>query len=237
MRICGDLHIHTALSSCAQEDMTPNNIINMALLAELDVIAVTDHNSCENVKAVIKAAEGTELVVVPGLEVQTREEVHVLALFEQLDRALILQGEVYAHLPGRQAPPKILQKQHFLNEDDEVMGFCDKLLGFASSLTIEEVFRLTRQLGGAMIPAHIDRKSSSILSNLGFIPENLDLATLEISMYAPRSEYEAQYPRHRILQNSDAHELGHIGIVSNVLDLEVKTAAEVIHLLNTWAAI
>ncbi|MFQ9798782.1 MAG: hypothetical protein ACLR23_07385 [Clostridia bacterium] len=118
---------------------------------------------------------------------QTREEVHVVALFEQMDQALILQGEVYAHLPGRQAPPKILQRQHFLSEDDEVMGYCDKLLGFASSLTIEEVFRLTRQLGGAMIPAHIDRKSNSILSNLGFIPEDLDLATLEISMYAPRA--------------------------------------------------
>ena len=93
MRICGDLHIHTALSSCAQEDMTPNNIVNMALLAELDVIAVTDHNSCGNAEVVMKAAEGTDLVVVPGLEVQTREEVHVLALFGELDRALILQRE------------------------------------------------------------------------------------------------------------------------------------------------
>ena len=217
--------------------MTPNNIVNMALLAELDVIAVTDHNSCGNAEVVMKAAEGPDLVVVPGLEVQTREEVHVLALFGELDRALILQREVYAHLPGRQAPPKILQRQRFLSEDDEVMGYCDKLLGFATSLTVEDVFGLTRQLGGAMLPAHIDRKSNSILSNLGFIPEDLDLATLEISMYAPRSEYETRYPRHRILQNSDAHELGHIGIVSNVLDLEAKTAAEVIQLLNTRAAI
>lgn len=237
MRVYGDLHIHTALSSCAQEDMTPNNILNMAMLAELDVIAVTDHNSCGNAEAVMRAAEGTELLVIPGMEVQTREEVHVLTLFERLEQALHLQERVYAHLPGRQAPPKIMQKQIFLNADDEAAGLCDKLLGFACSLTIEEVFELTRQLGGTMLPAHIDRKSCSVLSNLGFIPEDLDLTALEISMYAPRSEYEAQYPRHRILQNSDAHELGHIGIVSNALDLEAKTAAEVIHLLNTKAAI
>ena len=237
MRVYGDLHIHTALSSCAQEDMTPNNIVNMAMLAELGVIAVTDHNSCGNAGAVMRAAEGTGLLVIPGLEVQTREEVHVLTLFERLEQALLLQEQVYAHLPERQAPPKILQRQAFLNEDDEAAGYCDKLLGFACRLTIEEVFALARQLGGTMLPAHIDRKSCSILSNLGFIPEDLDLSALEISMYAPRSEYEAQYPRHRILQNSDAHELGHIGIVSNALDLEAKTAAAVIHLLNTKAAV
>ena len=123
MNIVCDLHMHSALSPCALEEMTPNNMVNMALLQELTAIAVTDHNSCRNAAAVMEVAQGTGLVVVPGLEVQTREEVHVVTLFQSLDDALAMQEEVYAALPDMKAPAKIRNKQLLMDAEDEVVGY------------------------------------------------------------------------------------------------------------------
>ncbi len=232
-KITCDLHIHSALSPCALDDMTPNNIVNMALLEELTAIAVTDHNSCENAAAAMDAALGTGLVVIPGLEVQTREDVHVVTLFPSIESAHAMQQHVYDALPPMKAPAKIRAKQLLLDDEDEVIGECEKLLGFSCELTLEKVVSLAAELGGIAIPAHIDRKSFSVLSNLGFLPEDLSLTTLEISMYAEMDEYIKKYPDFRIIQDSDSHELGHIGLVRNTIEVETVSPNGIIRALKT----
>ncbi len=232
-KITCDLHIHSALSPCALDDMTPNNIVNMALLEELTAIAVTDHNSCENAAAAMNAALGTGLVVIPGLEVQTREDVHVVTLFPSIESAYAMQRHVYDALPPMKAPAKIRAKQLLLDDEDEVTGECEKLLGFSCELTLEKVVNLAAELGGIAIPAHIDRKSFSVLSNLGFLPEDLSLTTLEISMYAEMDEYIKKYPDFRIIQDSDSHELGHIGLVRNTVEVETVSPNGIIRALKT----
>lgn len=233
MKITCDLHIHSALSPCALEDMSPNNIVNMALLEELTAIAVTDHNSCDNAAAVMKVAAGTGLVVIPGMEVQTREEVHVVTLFPNLDAAYAMQQYVYDTLPSMKVPAKILSKQLLMDEEDEVVGQLERLLGFSCGLSIEETVDLARKCGGLAFPAHIDRKSCSVISNLGFIPEDLSVTTLEVSMYSDMREYEEKYPQYRIVTDSDAHELGHIGMVRNTLEVETVSVNGILRVLNT----
>ena len=233
MLITCDLHIHSALSPCALNDMTPNNIVNMALLEELTAIAVTDHNSCENAEAAMKVAMGTGLVVIPGMEVQTREDIHVVTLFPGIEEARAMQQLVYDALPPIPAPKKQREKQLIMDDDDEIVGNCDKLLNMSADLSIDEVVRLAAELNGVAFPAHIDRKSMSILASLGFIPKSLPVKTLEVSMFADKEPYELEYPAYRIVTDSDSHELGHIGMVRNTLDVETVSAHGIIKVLNT----
>lgn len=232
MNIVCDLHMHSALSPCALEEMTPNNMVNMALLQELTAIAVTDHNSCRNAAAVMEVAQGTGLVVVPGLEVQTREEVHVVTLFQSLDDALAMQEEVYAALPDMKAPAKIRNKQLLMDAEDEVVGYEEKLLGFSCNMSIEQVVARAAHHGGLAVPAHIDRKSCSILSNLGFIPEDLQFPTLELSMYAEREKYETKFSKYRLLSASDAHELGFVGMAPCELKVDTVSAHGILQVLK-----
>ena len=232
MEIVCDLHMHSALSPCALNEMTPNNMVNMALLSGLTAIAVTDHNSCRNAESVMQVAQGTGLVVVPGLEVQTREEVHVVTLFQNLDDALAMQEAIYKTLPSMRAPEKIRAKQLVLNADDEVVAEEEAMLSMSSTLTLEQVVCQALSLGGLAIPAHVDRKSCSILSNLGFIPEDLQFPTLELSMYAEKEAYEKRFPQYRLISASDAHELGFIGMAPATLEVETVSAHGILEALR-----
>lgn len=233
MKILCDLHMHSALSPCALDEMTPNNMVNMALLQELTAIAVTDHNSCRNAEMVMKVAQGTGLVVVPGLEVQTREEVHVVTLFQKLEDALAMQEEVYAALPAMQAPAKIQKKQLIMDDEDEVAGYEGKMLSMSCEMSFEAVVARGTANHGLAIPAHIDRKSCSVLSNLGFIPNDLHFPTLELSMYADREQYMAKYAQqYRLITASDAHELGLIGMAPTELDVESVSAHGILQVLS-----
>lgn len=232
MDINCDLHLHTALSPCALEEMSPNNLVNMALICGLDAIAVTDHNSCENAEAVMKVAEGTDLVVLPGLEVETVEEIHMVCLFETIEQAIDLQKEVYSKLPLRPNNPRIFGDQLLMDTEDEPIGKVDKLLSFSTAISIDVLVPMVRDMMGVCIPAHIDRPSYSVLSNLGTLPEHLYLPVLEISRFAHIKEYQDMYPNHLIIQASDAHELGYIGTGAFVLAVEEKSAAAIIKALR-----
>ncbi len=233
MKINCDLHIHTALSPCSVADMTPNNIVNMSLLNELDVIAITDHNSCENVEAVMKVAAGTELLVIPGMEVETREEIHVVCLFESLEQVMTLQNIVYNELPKLKNKPKIFGEQLRIDHEDEVIDHLDKLLSFATNISIDELVDQVEQLGGICIPAHIDRPSYSIISNLGMIPEHLHFPTLEISRHSVLNEFVDKYSGNRLIQSSDAHELGFIGSCGQVIEVKERTVLSVLQALQS----
>jgi len=221
MEVKYDFHIHTALSPCALDEMTPNNIVNMALISEISVIAVTDHNTCGNIEAVITVAKDTGLVVIPGMEIETREEIHVICLFTTILNVYKMQEYVYRNLPKLKNKSKVLGHQFLLDSSDERVGEEERLLSFATDMTFEEVISTTWELGGIAIPAHIDRPSYSVISNLGMLPQNELLTCLEVSQYCEYNEYVTKFSDYTILQSSDSHELGIIGICNKTLDIEL----------------
>ncbi len=181
MKIYTDFHIHTALSPCGDNDMTPNNIINMAKIKGLDAIAITDHNSCENVSACMEVGKENDLIVIPGMELQTREDVHVLCLFSELDTALEFQNFVYSKLPPLKNNVNLFGEQLIFDKYDNIIGHNERLLLTASDLTLNDAFKKVNELNGAFIPAHIDRDNFGIVFTLGFIPKDLTMSTVEYS--------------------------------------------------------
>jgi len=208
-----DLHIHTVLSACAEAEMLPDLIVARAQEEGLDLIAVTDHNSAENAAAVIRAGQGTGIVVWPGMEVQSREEVHLLCLFDTLEQALRWQETVYASLPPLKNRPEVFGEQVVLAADGEPIGYNERLLATSTSLSVEEVVRGVRALGGLCVPAHVDRPMYSIIANLGFIPADLDIPGVEISHLLAAKEARTRFPqlaRYGLIADSDAHRLSEI---------------------------
>ncbi len=232
MKINYDLHIHSALSACALGEMTPNNIVNMSLLCELDVIAVTDHNAGGNVASVMKVADETPLVVIPGMEVETLEEIHMVCLFETVEEVINLQDEIFKRLPNRKNNTKVFGEQILFDHEDEEVGRIDQLLSFSAGISIDVLTEYVRSHGGVCIPAHIDRPSYSIISNLGMLPEGLSYPVLELSRYCLMADYKKKYGDHLLIQNSDAHELGHIGVCNGELEVEERTVHGVLERLK-----
>lgn len=229
MKLSYDLHIHSALSPCADNDMTPNNIVNMAILKGLDMIAVTDHNSCKNVRAVTEAAAG-RILVVPGLEVETAEEVHVVCYFPDVGSAEQMGKIVEERLPKLKNETGIFGNQYYMDSRDEIVGEEEFLLVSATSMDIYEVFSEVSRLGGAAVPAHIDRSSYSVISNLGFLPPDLDITALEITK-SNRERLGKAYKDFKILTNSDAHYLWDISEAENFINISSKTTKNLIDFL------
>lgn len=229
MKLSYDLHIHSALSPCADNDMTPNNIVNMALIKGLDIIAVTDHNSCANVRAVAEAAGG-RILVIPGMEIETAEEVHVACYFPDIESAEKMGQLVRSRMLEIKNETEIFGNQYYMNSEDEVTGEEDILLVSASSIDIYEVFSAVQRLGGAAVPAHIDRTSYSIISNLGFLPPDIDIASVEITK-ANRDKLREDYTGYNILTNSDAHYLWDISEPENFLNISSKSTKNLIDFL------
>ena len=212
MRLHYDFHIHSCLSPCGDSDMSPNNIVNMALLAGLDAIALTDHNSCRNCPAVLEVARGNGLVVLPGMELCCAEEAHVVCLFSSLEGALAFQETVRPTLPPVPNRPEIFGEQLILNADDLVIGQEPLLLTTASSISVDHVAALARTYGGTAFPAHIDRPSYSIPAALGDIP-SVGFSAAELTVTAAENELLQRYPEIRgkvLLRSSDAHYLHQI---------------------------
>lgn len=231
MKLKYDFHIHSALSPCALDEMTPNNIYNMSLIMELDAIAVTDHNSARNIKA-INELNDNKIIIIPGMEVESKEEIHIVCLFLDENSVYNMQNYVYEHLPKRKNKPSVLGRQLVLNSEDDVIEEEEKLLSFATSLSFEEILEYTASLGGIAIPAHIDRPSYSVISNLGILPEHPLLTSLEVSQYADYEKYKEEYGRFKVIQSSDAHELGFIGICNRYLEVKEKSISSIFEALK-----
>lgn len=221
-----DFHIHSCLSPCGDNDMTPNNIVNMAYIAGAQAIAITDHNAVGNVKPVMKLGESIGIKVIPGMEVETAEEVHILTLFKDLKSAEEAAKVVYEHLPPIKNKPEIFGNQFFMNEDDEITGEEERLLISPTSLSINQVFELVKSVGGLAIPAHVDRHSYSVLTNLGFIPEELGATWIELSNTVSDADLyihsRQDLEKYKVLQNSDAHYLKDIMSKENFLPCEIS---------------
>ena len=224
-----DLHIHTCLSPCADLSMSPKNIIAEILEKEINIIAISDHNSAENLPGVVKAAAGKPVVILPGMEICSSEEIHVLALFDSMDSANAMQSFVYDHLHG-QNDPEVFGMQVIANEFDEVEGFQDRLLIGATDIPIGEVVDRIRRLNGLAIASHIDRESFSVISQLGFIPDSLKFDALEISSNISNKDAQVrfnEYGRYSFIRNSDAHFLNQIGSQTTMFRLEEPTLGEI----------
>lgn len=222
-----DFHIHTCLSPCTELDMSPKGILISAKKKELDIIGICDHNSSENALAVMNAAKKMNIHVFPGMEVTSQEEVHVLALFDEIENALKLQKFVYKNLPGEN-DEKAFGMQVVVNEKEEVLGFNNKLLIGATTIPLEEVIRLIHSFSGIAIASHIDRESFSIIGQLGFIPDNLELDALEISPNISFEEAKKRYTHHfPITCSSDAHYPDDIGKSFTTLLLQDVSVAEI----------
>jgi 3',5'-nucleoside bisphosphate phosphatase len=235
MKAFVDLHIHSCLSPCTEPEMTPNNIVNMALLKGLDIIAITDHNSVENFRSVSLCAEGKGLLVIPGMEIETQEEVHLVCLFEKLEQALLMQEKVYCELPDILNREDIFGTQILMDEMDNEVGHLDRMLITATRISIDEVFKLVNSFGGVVIPAHIDRESYSVLSNLGGIPENLEINYLELSKACNLEEFKKKNPNlnnYNFIKSSDAHNLGSILERESFIEVEDINAVRLIKALK-----
>lgn len=217
MKYYYDLHIHSDLSPCGNSEMTPNNIVNMAYLKGLNIISVTDHNSLNNYLPIKELGEKLDILVIPGIEVTTKEEVHVLCYFNSDKKACGFSNIIYDSLPNIKNNISIFGEQNIYNTKDDIIGHKDKLLINASSYTIDEIYLLTKEHGGIMVPAHINKKSNSILSILGFIPMNLKIDFVEV--YKNSSINEKIIKNYIVLNNSDAHQLVDISEAINFVEL------------------
>ncbi len=235
MKYYCDLHIHSALSPCGDSDMTPNNIVNMASLCGLDIIALCDHNSIGNVKATMDVAKNTGLCVVAGMELETAEEVHFVCLFEDFDTAVLFDDWLKPFKSTINNNPKIFGEQQYLSSDDTLLGYEDKLLVSACNISIYDVKKKIDTLPAVIIPAHIDRNSYSIISNLGFIPEDLGFTTIEISSAITKEDAVKKFPhieKYNIITNSDSHYLETIYEQQNPIDLPEASAKELVRFLK-----
>ncbi|MFZ3386517.1 MAG: PHP domain-containing protein [Candidatus Hydromicrobium sp.] len=228
-----DLHIHTCLSPCADEEMFPQRIIKQAKMNDLDIVGICDHNSAENVIATQKIGQREKIAVIGGIEATSQEEVHILALFDNVKELFEFQEIIYEKLSDFN-DEKVFGKQLIINEDNEVIGSNDKLLIGATSLSLQEIVQTICSLKGLTIASHIDRSSFSIIAQLGFIPEGLLLDALELS-----PNYESQtrsfggrqvnpelygFP---LVTFSDAHFLKDIGKSYTIFLMEEASIGEI----------
>lgn len=205
-----DLHTHSCLSPCGDNDMTPNNLVNMAALLGCEILAVTDHNTCRNAPAAVRVGEAAGVLVIPGMELCTAEEAHVVCLFETVEAALAFDEYVAAHtmhIPNR---PEIFGEQLILNERDEEIGRIDRLLITATEISVNDVQALAASYGGVAFPAHVDKDAYSVTAALGAIPPEAGFRAAELSGGADRAAVLRLYPELQdmiLLRDSDAHYL------------------------------
>lgn len=203
-----DLHIHSCLSPCGDALMTPNNIVGMAFIKQLDVIAVCDHNSARNLPAIKEAADMMNVLLLPGMELTTKEEAHMLCYFKTVEECTAFGEEIYRHLPPIPNNEKFFGRQQVMNAQDEEIAAEERLLISALDLSFEECAGRIREAGGLCVPAHINRGSNGVLNALGFLPENVHYDALEISKKVTMPP--VRLDGYRLLESSDAHYLENI---------------------------
>jgi PHP family Zn ribbon phosphoesterase len=222
-----ELHVHTVLSPCAGVEMIPPLIVQEALEQGLQLIAITDHNGTANAGAVIEAARGTELIVLPGMELQTKEEVHLLCLFDSLEQSAEWQKKVDQHLPDLPNNPDFFGEQFVVDASGEFVRREERLLLNSVDLDLEDATREVQALGGLAIPAHVDRKANGLIEILGLIPPGFE--ALEISRHITPEAAQQKFPQVRgypLFQSGDVHLLdGFLGTTK--IEIAQPTISEI----------
>ena len=224
-----DLHIHSCLSPCADDDMTPWNLVGMARVKGLDVIALTDHNTALNTPEAVAAGEAYGVQVIPGMEITSREEVHILGYFSSVQDALAAGDTVYAHLPQVENQPALFGNQIIIGPDDAPSGTLGKLLSNATDLSVAEVCALVRSFGGVPVPAHINRGANGMIGALGLMPFLPEYPVVEVypGVACPAYATKGRF----VLHSSDAHRLEDLQERTFSLDVQ-PTAEDVVRLLR-----
>ena len=236
MKIHYDFHIHSCLSPCGDSDMTPNNIVNMAKIMGYDAIALTDHNTALNCPAVKGLAEKNGITFIPGMELCTSEEVHIICLFYTLEDALSFSEYVRSTMPPIKNKPSVFGEQLICDENDEVIGQEDILLVTASGISTERVVKKVAEYNGICYPAHIDRSSFSILSNLGIINSSFGFKCAEIYDIMKERELKEKHPylnELKIISDSDAHYLENMRLPEQLLEVAQNDTKAILDYLKT----
>ncbi len=230
-----DLHIHSCLSPCGDGDMTPANIAGMAAVKGLEVVALTDHNSCKNCPAFLAEAAKYGILGIAGMELTTSEEVHAVCLFPSLLTAMEFDAYVSEHLIPFPNDEGIFGRQEIYNEQDEICGTEPNLLINATDISFDGLWQLVQGFGGVMFPAHIDKGANSLIANLGFIPPDSCFKTAEVKDLRKLHQLKRQHPYLegcRIISSSDAHYLEHINEPELTLQVRERSPLAVIEALR-----
>ncbi len=207
-----DLHIHSVLSPCGDILMTPGNIIKEAARQGIDIISITDHNVTGNVKSAIELGKAKNITVIPGIEVQSREDIHLLSYFNKLNDLKKYGKIIYEGLNKIKNDEDKFGPQILVDENDEFIGKEDRLLINSTDYSINELVSLTHQHNGIPVPSHAER-SFGIIKNLGFIPEDLNISFVEMNFNETIEEYLKKFSylkKFKLLKNSDSHYLEQI---------------------------
>ena len=230
-----DFHMHSCLSPCGDDDMTPANLVGMAFVNGLQAIALTDHNSSLNCPAAAAHAAEYGITFIPGMELTTMEEVHVLCLFPTVERALRWSEYVYPRILNVKNKPEIFGNQRVMNEEDVQVDEIEKLLISATDISFDAVYDLMEEFGGVMVPAHVDAGSYGLIANLGFVPPESRFRTVEFEHEENVPAYEKADPYFgtcRKIYDSDAHYLENIHEASYVLHVEENSPEAILKVLK-----
>jgi len=218
-----DLHIHSCLSPCGDNDMTPNNIAGMAALKMLDIVALTDHNTAKNCPAFFKACKANGVIPIAGMELTTAEDIHLVCLFRTLEEAMDFDSFVQTKRILIKNRTDIFGEQLILDADDNIIGSEEHLLSNATVLSLDEAYEAAVAHGALCYPAHIDRRSNGIIATLGMLPETPVFNTAEYHFAASVPEYTERFPilkEKKTVISSDAHFLWDINERENYFTLE-----------------
>ena len=218
-----DLHIHSCLSPCADDDMTPNNICGMAMLQGLNIVALTDHNSCGNCETFLKVAKKHGLIGIAGMELTTAEDIHIICLFELVEKAIAFSNEVQKYRLSFPNNVKLYGQQMYMDEDDNVVAVEENFLPMATTLGLEEAVNLARSFDAVCYPAHIDRMANGIIAILGTLPDSPDFSCIEFNSCQDIEKYKIDFPSicdKASVINSDAHNLWSINEAENYFELD-----------------
>ena len=226
-----DLHIHSCLSPCGDNESTPGNIVGMSVIKNLDVIALTDHNTCKNCASAMAIGKEYGITVIPGMELTTSEEVHVLCLFHNIEDAMGFDAYVEPRILQIPNDPKAFGDQFLCDENDEVIRTLPTLLISATDISFDKVDDVIKPFNGVMIPAHIDKNSFSLMSNLGFVPPDTDFKCFELANMANLHKLQESNPYLRncnVITDSDAHYIDRINEAVNTLFAESNSIDDVL---------
>lgn len=226
LELKSDLHLHSVLSPCGDLLMTPAEIVKQADKKGIHVLALTDHNSAENAAVFKYYCEKYNLHFIPGVETTTKEEIHLLTYFPDLNSLFDWQQLIYKKLPAQKNDEEFFGPQIKCDYQDQYQSKLDKMLAGAVDLSLEEVIKKVKQLGGIIIPSHLDRRQS-IISQLGFIPAELNFKTGEISKNISPAEARVKLPQLKniqLIQNSDSHYLAEIKAYHKLIIAEFSFA-------------
>jgi 3',5'-nucleoside bisphosphate phosphatase len=224
-----DLHVHTVLSPCAEVEMIPPLIVQQAIEMNIDLIAITDHNASANFPAVQKAAAGSSLKVLPGMEVQTREDVHLLCLFDSLPQIEAWQATVDASLPDTLNHAEFFGEQFVVDENGDYVRTELRMLLASTQLSIDDVFEQVNNLGGLVIPAHVDRTTYGLFPTLGLLSDQWPVLGFEISRLITPEKARNKFPAlgtYPLIQSGDVHRLDEF-VGSTILMLQERTVDEI----------